>query len=181
VGANFRLDALQAALLSVKLPHYQEYTDQRRANANYYTEQLSRLSCATVPDPSGCKFRISNPEHSASLSRTSGSSAWLIYPVAYSHNDHIWNQYTLRIAEDEQRDVLKNFLAKRGIGTEIYYPVPLHRQECFANLATEPAPLPNADLLAKQSISIPVYPELSRSQRDEVVDSIAAFQESRKH
>jgi dTDP-4-amino-4,6-dideoxygalactose transaminase len=140
VGGNFRIDALQAALLSVKLPHLAEYSRRRAENAAYYGERLAWVSR-------------------------------LILPRAYEHNGHIWNQYTVRVA-DGARDGLKAHLASRGIGSEIYYPVPLHRQECFAP-ATEA--LPVSERLAAECLSLPIYPDLSREQLDWVVEAIGEF------
>jgi dTDP-4-amino-4,6-dideoxygalactose transaminase len=140
VGGNFRIDALQAALLSVKLPHLAEYSKRRAENAAYYTERLAWVS------------RV-------------------ILPRAYEHNGHIWNQYTLRV-KDEARDGLKAHLTACGIGSEIYYPLPLHRQECFAPAKEA---LPVSELLAAECLSLPIYPDLSREQLDWVVEAIGEF------
>jgi dTDP-4-amino-4,6-dideoxygalactose transaminase len=145
VGGNFRIDALQAALLSVKLPHLDDYTCRRTANAAYYTEQLSRIA--------GLRTRI-------------------VLPTAHAHNRHIWNQYTLRIGGG-RRDALHGFLKARGIGSEIYYPCPMHRQECFAIPGLSRPPLPVCERLAAEVLSIPVFPELTRAQQDVVVGAIA--------
>ncbi|BCU76893.1 DegT/DnrJ/EryC1/StrS family aminotransferase [Luteolibacter sp. LG18] len=143
VGGNFRMDALQCALLRVKLRQLDSYADGRARNAAWYA--------ANLPLPADCKA-----------------------PAALEHRGHVWNQFTLRIAGEGRRDAFKQHLADRGIGCEIYYPVPLHRQECFANLPASDCPV--SDALAKEVLSIPVYPELVQAQLDEVALAVAAFQ-----
>jgi dTDP-4-amino-4,6-dideoxygalactose transaminase len=150
VGGNFRLAPLQAALLSVKLPHLASYSEARIKNACYYTTRLCEL-------------------------------AFIMTPGAHSDNGHIWNQYTLRVAPGDNwkqagnpRDALKKHLAVREIGSEIYYPRPMHMQECFAHFGPYPA-LPVCERLAAECISVPIYPELAREQQDAVVTAIAEF------
>lgn len=144
VGGNFRLDALQAALLRVKFKHYVDYTSKRQQNAAYYTEHLSGIEGVTLP-------------------------------ITAEDNEHIWNQYTLRIA-DGKRDALRDSLQSQGIGCEIYYPVPMHRQECFAHLVGKAkADFTVTEQLAGEVLSIPVYSELTCGQKDEVVSAIRAF------
>ncbi|MGH9368021.1 MAG: DegT/DnrJ/EryC1/StrS family aminotransferase, partial [Thermoanaerobaculia bacterium] len=169
VGGNFRLDPLQAALLSVKLPHYQGYTEKRRANARYYTEALGGIPGIARPSPADS---VCTREPGAS---PIAPGTRIVLPAPYPHNGHIWNQYTLRVLGAGRRDVLKAALTERRIGTEIYYPVPMHRQECFTHLASSRVSLPNAERLAAECLSIPIYPELRRAQQDEVIDAIAEF------
>lgn len=142
IGGNFRLDALQCALLRVKLPHLPNYCAARKRNAAWYSERLAGLRGVTLP-------------------------------TAAAGNDHIWNQYTLRISGPGRRDALRQHLAAKAIGSEIYYPVPLHRQECFANLAQ--LRLPCSEQLSGEVISIPVFPELAVTERTAVAEEIAAF------
>jgi dTDP-4-amino-4,6-dideoxygalactose transaminase len=162
VGANFRLDAMQAAFLRVKLPHYNSFTEKRKANAAFYTEKLSKLPGVAL---------------ASDLQNSAETNAKMILPVAQPNCEHIWNQYTLRLPGAGRRDALKKHLTDRGIGTEIYYPVPMHEQECFAYCTTSNAKnsCPTASRLAQEVISIPIYPELAPAQREEVVAELAAF------
>jgi dTDP-4-amino-4,6-dideoxygalactose transaminase len=167
VGGNFRLDPLQAALLAVKLPHYDDYTDRRRANAAYYTDRLSRLPGVAITEGAD------RPCQSAATDSRPPEGVRLILPAAHRDRTHIWNQYTLRLPGEARRDALRSLLQTRRIGSEIYYPVPMHRQECFSNL--EGISLPVAEALSRECLSIPIYPELSRRQQDEVIGAIAEF------
>ncbi len=101
-----------------------------------------------------------------------GLGARVRTPVAAPGMRHIFNQYVLRV---ERRDALRQFLADRGVGTEIYYPVPLHLQQCFAYLGHRPGDLPQAEQAATETLALPVYPELSEAQLSHVVESVAAF------
>ena len=144
IGGNFRLDALQAALLNVKFAHYADYIGGRQQNAAYYLEHLQGIP-------------------------------GLILPSTEDGNEHIWNQFTLRVLEGK-RDALKQALMDGGIGCEIYYPVPMHQQQCFAHLASEArASFQVTEQLADEVLSIPVYPELTREQQDIVVSAIKNF------
>lgn len=176
VGANFRLDALQAALLAVKLPHFDEYTTRRRSHAAHYTKRLSALPEAEVAHlgASCCWGRPSQASATAcSADWHRQSRAGLILPTAYTGNFHIWNQYTIRVPGPGRRDALKRHLAERGIGSEIYYPVPLHRQQCFATCGEESLPI--AEAISGQCLSLPVYPELEEEQLEAVVGGIQQF------
>ncbi len=144
VGGNFRLDALQAALLRVKFRYYADYTRRRQENAAYYHEQLAGIEEVTLP-------------------------------VTDEGNEHIWNQFTIRVPAGK-RDALRDSLLDQGIGCEIYYPVPMHQQECFAHLAgNAKADFTVTEQLAGEVLSIPVYPELTREQQNEVVAAIRSF------
>ncbi|WP_018970656.1 DegT/DnrJ/EryC1/StrS family aminotransferase [Rubritalea marina] len=166
VGGNFRCDALQAALLRVKLREYETYTQRRQANAAYYIEQLVKLSGVVQADPSHCGCA----EQQRQQLITEGTQ--LVLPVSYEHNEHIWNQFTIRVLNGK-RDAMKAFLTEKGIGCDTYYPVPLHQQECFDGLSK--TALPVSEMLAEEVISIPVYPELSKEQKDEVITEIQNF------
>lgn len=144
IGGNFRLDALQAAVLRVKAPHLAAWTAARRVNANRYR----------------------------ALFATAGLDTVLTLPVEPADSFHIYNQFVIR---GPQRDALRAHLTARQIGTEIYYPVPFHRQECFASLGASRHAFPHADAAADTSIALPIYGELTEAQQREVVDGIAAF------
>jgi dTDP-4-amino-4,6-dideoxygalactose transaminase len=168
VGGNFRMDALQCALLRVKLRRIGDYEAGRSRNANYYLSRISGLpgvvqaAEADCCCPAGQAARIKD--------------ARLVLPLAYGHNGHVWNQFTLRVPGEGRRDALKAHLAALGIGCEIYYPVPMHRQECFAALPEHSrSDCGVSDTLAAEALSIPVYPELNVAQLDEVIAAIASF------
>ena len=169
VGANFRIDALQAALLSVKLPHYEGYTARRRSNAEYYVDRLCQLPGVAVADMSESLCVLHGKPAGPRPEQPT-----LILPRAYPHNDHIWNQFTVRVLGRGRRDALKQFLADRGIGSEVYYPIPLHRQQCFAGSVDASTRLPGAEMISDQCLSLPIYPELTRAQLDEVIAGIQA-------
>jgi len=166
IGGNFRLDALQAAMLSVKLPHFNGYTESRRRNAALYTERLGKLPGVRVANPQDCGCA-----HAADVKE----AARLVLPVAYPHNGHIWNQYTLRVIGEGRREALRAHLTARGIGSEIYYPLPLHEQACFAGLGCKPGDFPWAHRLSGEVLSLPIYPELPADQIEQVCAAIADF------
>ncbi len=143
VGGNFRLDAVQAAVLEVKLRHLDASTEARQRNAARYGELLADL----VKDGA------------------------LSLPVEEPSKRHIWNQFTLRI-KGGKRDALRKALGDAGIGSEIYYPRPLHVQECFADLGGREGDLPHTELAATEALSIPIYPELKEAQQVEVAEAL---------
>jgi len=144
VGGNFRMDALQAAVLRVKAPHLAAWTEARRLNAKRY----------------------------ATLFREAGLLDRLVLPVEPPGLHHIYNQFVIRVPH---RDDLKAFLDDRGIGNEIYYPVPFHLQQCFADLGYARGAFPHAERAASQTIAIPIYSEISIEQQQAVVSAIAEF------
>lgn len=168
VGGNFRMDALQCALLRVKLRRIKDYEAGRARNAAYYLDRISRLPGVVQASESDCCCP------SGQAAKLAGAK--LVLPVAYANNGHVWNQFTLRVPGEGRREALKAHLTEKGIGCEIYYPVPMHRQECFADLPEHSlANCPVSDQLASEVLSIPVYPELVTAQLDEVVAAIASF------
>ena len=166
VGGNFRLDALQAALLSVKLPHFDGYTAGRRRNAALYTERLARLPGVVAQATDGGCIEAGADEVNAGR---------LVLPVAHPYNGHIWNQYTLRVIGTGRRDALRAHLTARGVGSEIYYPLPLHEQACFAPLGHKAEDFPWAHRLAGEVISLPIYPEIPSEQIEQVCAVIGEF------
>ena len=152
IGGNFRLDALQAAIVTVKLRHLDAWTQARQRNAHRYDRLFREAAAAGRPDR---RLPFSLPR--AVTDR------------------HIFNQYVIRVP---QRDRLKTALQERGISTEVYYPVPMHRQECFAYLGYPPGALPASEAAADETLALPVYPELTETQARYVVDGIRDFFEA---
>jgi dTDP-4-amino-4,6-dideoxygalactose transaminase len=144
IGGNFRLDALQAAVLRVKAPHLAAWTAARRHNADRYRSLFSEYQLTK---------RIELP----------------VEPRGYTH---IYNQFVVR---GQKRDALRAHLQNQRIGTEVYYPVPFHRQECFAGLHAPAGAFPVADRAAEHSLALPIYGELTEEQQRHVVASIAEF------
>jgi len=161
VGANFRLDALQAAVLLVKLPHLDSWTASRQANAARYRRLFVEAGLAARPEGGGGGV---------------GSPALKEAPVVLPHEAperrHIYNQFVLRVRD---RDGLLAHLREHQVGCEVYYPVPLHEQECFASLGYRRGDFPEAELAARQTLALPIYPELKDAQAERVVGVIAEF------
>ncbi len=160
IGGNFRLDAIQAAVLNVKLPHLDSWTESRQANAARYRELFTQAG--VVIDAADC-----DPQ-TLDMSGRKG----LILPWKRPGDRHIYNQFVLRV---DRRDELRAFLTERGIGNEVYYPVPFHEQDCFAYLAYKTGDFAISETAARQSIAIPIYPELTDAQLQEVVAAVAEF------
>ncbi|MGQ0634624.1 MAG: DegT/DnrJ/EryC1/StrS family aminotransferase [Planctomycetaceae bacterium] len=143
LGLNSRLDALQAAVLRIKLKRLDAWTAARERNARRYANFFAAYDLLDA----------------------------VVLPTAAPHMRHVFNQYCVRIPG--ARDKVLAGLRERQIGCTIYYPKPLHLQPCFANLGYQPGSLPNAELAALESLALPVYPELTESQQDRVVQGIA--------
>jgi dTDP-4-amino-4,6-dideoxygalactose transaminase len=161
IGGNFRLDALQAAVLKVKLPYLDDWSDKRRKNAGLY----NRL------------FIESGLAENTGRTDFDGKNRVLLPKAVYENsvgvrNYHIYNQYIIRV---EKRDELRDFLAGNEIGTEIYYPVPFHLQECFLDLDYSKGDFPIAETAGGQSLALPIYPELTNDQQQFVVGKINEF------
>lgn len=173
IGGNFRIDAIQAAVLNVKLPHLDSWSEKRRKNAELYTSLFK--SAGLSQEEGKIEFDANNRillpkavyKEAAIESKNSSS------PIV---NYHIYNQYIIRV---EKRDEMRNFLSENGIATEIYYPVPFHKQECFQdvmkNSKFKNATFPVADFAAESSIALPIYPELTEEQITYVVEKINEF------
>jgi dTDP-4-amino-4,6-dideoxygalactose transaminase len=144
IGGNFRLDALQAAILSVKLKYLDEWTGRRIENANLYRK----------------------------LFQAEGLEKFLGLPLEKGKR-HIYNQFVVKV--EKKRDDLKQFLSERGVGTEIYYPVPLHMQECFKYLNYRPEDFPVSAEAAAKTLALPIYPELTADTIHYVADIIKEF------
>jgi dTDP-4-amino-4,6-dideoxygalactose transaminase len=157
IGGNFRLDALQAAVVSTKLRHLDAWTAARQRNADLYRRLFGETDLA-IADSS---------EYHSKGTRSPG----LFLPKVVADR-HIFNQYVVRTA---RRDQLKAALQEKGVGTEIYYPVPLHLQECFACLGYRAGAFPESESASKETLALPVYPELTEHQIRHVVHSIAKF------
>jgi dTDP-4-amino-4,6-dideoxygalactose transaminase len=148
VGINSRLDALQAAVLRVKLRHLDAWTTRRREVARRYD----------------------------TLFRSQGLDEMVTLPVERPGHVHVFNQYVIRVPAS-LRDALREDLSARQIGTEIYYPIPLHLQNCFGTLGHRPGDFPVAEAAAGETLALPIYPELTEEQRLHVVGSIREFLE----
>lgn len=148
LGINSRLDTFQAAVLRVKMKHLPAGVEARQANAQRY-QQLFR-DAGLLDDRS------------------------ITLPTQDPHAFHVWNQYSLRVSGGK-RDSLKASLAERGIGTEIYYPVPMHKQDCFAGLTTPAEGLPETERACAEVLNLPIYPELRIDEQARVVESIKQF------
>jgi dTDP-4-amino-4,6-dideoxygalactose transaminase len=145
VGVNSRIDALQAAVLRVKLPHLDEWSDARLERAHRYHE---RIADANLP------YELGTP-----LIRTDGR--------------HIFHQYVVRVPK--HRDALMAHLAECGVGTKVYYPVPLHLQECFRYLGYHEGDFPESESASLETFALPIYPELTNEEQDYVVESLRSF------
>ena len=144
VGANFRIDALQAAILRVKLPHLESWTGARRKNAERYR----------------------------ALFVQAGLVGTVTLPAQAADRTHVYNQFVIRVPE---RDRLRAHLQSRGVGTEVYYPVPLHLQPCFRELGYRAGSFPVAETAANEALALPIYGELSEAQQSWVVEAIREF------
>jgi dTDP-4-amino-4,6-dideoxygalactose transaminase len=162
IGGNFRIDEIQSAVLNVKLPHLNSWSEGRRRNAALYTKLFIEAGLAEEEGKVAfdAKNKVLLPK--------------AVYKENGHKNYHIYNQYIIRV---EKRDELQKFLKGNDIGNEIYYPVPFHRQECFKNLPSfgNDADFPNSNFAAEHSLALPIYPELSAEQLKFVVDSISQF------
>ncbi len=145
VGLNSRLDGFQGAVLRVKLPHLETWTRQRRANANNYGRLFAE------------RFQ---PDQ-------------ITLPVERENGRHIYNQYVIRVPG--RRGELRAHLTEKGIGTDIYYPVPLHLQECFAYLGYAAGDMPESERAARETLALPIFPELGLERQAYVVGMIYGF------
>ncbi|GJL78485.1 MAG: glutamine--scyllo-inositol aminotransferase [Nitrospinaceae bacterium] len=151
VGGNFRLDAIQAAVLNVKFPHLEAWNQSRRENALLY-EMLFEESCLTETQKVQCPKAV--------------------YADSDVLNHHTYNQFVIQVAD---RDALRDYLQKEGIGTEVYYPLPLHLQQCFHYLGHREGDFPESERAAERTLALPIFPGLNREQQETVVQQIESF------
>jgi len=144
VGINSRLDELQAAVLNVKFPHLDSWSNDRARKAAVYDEQL-----------------------------LDSTSFELIPPSCREEARHIYHQYVIRVPH--HRDALMEHLKQHGVGTKVYYPIPLHRQECFAYLGYKEGEFPESEDAARETLALPIYPELTETQQAYVIETIKNF------
>ena len=145
IGINSRLDTIQAAILLMKFKYLEQWTEARQKKAERYRELLQEF----LPFIEGLQF-----------------------PMIQYENRHIFNQYVIRVPK---RDQLRKFLMDEGIGTDIYYPLPLHLQECYSFLKHHQGDFPESERAAEETLALPIYPELTEDQQEMVVDRIKAF------
>lgn len=151
IGGNFRLDTIQAAVLNVKLNYLDEWTKRRQDNADRYETLFNQSGLVQQG-----KVKLPEPVY-----RNTGTKHY-----------HIYNQFVLRL---EHRDELMAYMKQRGVGAEIYYPVPFHLQECFRDLGYKEGDFPESERAAKETMAIPIYPELTLAQQAEVVETIISY------
>ena len=158
IGVNSRLDSIQAAVLKVKLPHLDNWSRGRQKNAAFYDRAFKAAGATTSKTPlsSGEGLPLRIPQQA-------GPKAW-----------HIYNQYVIRVPA-EMRDPLRTHLTEKKIGTEIYYPVPLHLQECFAYLNYKKGDLPESEAAANETLALPIYPELAQQQLEYVAETVTQY------
>lgn len=174
VGGNFRLDALQAAVLNVKLDHLDGWTAGRQRNAATYRRLFEEAGLALAAPAclaAGCDAHPDCALESVSA-LDGGLAPGVVLPEERDDVRHIYNQFVLRTG---QRDALRDHLRQHGVGCEIYYPVPFHLQECFAGLGYQRGDFPAAECAADHTLALPIYPELTREQMAYVVESVAEF------
>jgi dTDP-4-amino-4,6-dideoxygalactose transaminase len=161
IGGNFRLDALQAAVIRVKLPYLNQWSESRRKNVERYNQLF--ISAGLAEETGRIEFDDNN---SVLLPKA------VYKDIEGIKNYHIYNQYIIRV---EDRDDLKRALSDNGVSTEIYYPVPFHLQDCFSDLGYHEGDFPHAENAGKNSLALPIYPELRDEQILYVVDKIKEF------
>ncbi|WP_436714637.1 DegT/DnrJ/EryC1/StrS family aminotransferase [Roseiconus lacunae] len=148
VGINSRLDTFQAAVLRIKLRHLDDAVESRQQIAARYMNLL-------------CDAGLVGPDQ-------------IVLPSVDPNAFHVWNQFGIRVAGG-RRDSLRGHLGERGIGSEIYYPVPVHRQECYTHLKVDSASLPETERACAEVLNLPIFPTLTEAEQDRVVEGIAAY------
>ena len=167
IGGNFRLDALQAAVVRIKLQYLDDWTAGRQRNAAHYNRRFTELGLTATSGDTGPVLTLPfESSETGQYAHRTGADA------PFAGHRHIYNQYVLRVS---RRDDLRAFLLERKIGNEIYYPVPLHQQECFAGWGYQTGDFPASEAAAAQTIALPIYPELTEAQINTVINAIAEF------
>lgn len=172
VGGNFRLDAIQAAILRVKLKYLDSWTEKRQQNAATYRRLFEEAELSIQPKLVGLTNEASTLDAANKLSEMSG----VVLPFEAPRMRHIYNQFIIRSG---QRDQLLAHLKERKIGTEVYYPVPMHVQECFAELGYKMGDFAKSERAANETLALPIYPELTESMMGCVVNAISDFYRTR--
>ncbi len=160
IGGNFRLQAIQAAVLNVKYPHLEDWHESRRKNANTYNKLFIESGLSQKPG-----ITDYDDNNKVLLPKA-------VFKKDGHRNYHIYNQYIIRV---EKRNELRQFLSDKEIGSEIYYPVPFHRQKCFQNLGYKDSQFPVANKISSETLALPIFPELTFDQINYVVDTISEF------
>jgi len=163
-GGNFRLDALQAALLRIKLPYLSSYLAARQQNAEYYLAELCKHERIEMNDDDCCQGEDNDYVD---------PDAAILLPMTAAEQQPTWNQFTVRV-RGGKRDALREYLMEHGVGAEVYYPVALHQQACFSAHKSQ-EPLSNTELLCEEVLSLPVYPELDSHQMDHVIETVLGW------
>ena len=177
LGGNFRFDSIQAAIVGVKLKYLDRWTAGRQANAERYRRlfEASGLSASTEPKRGvmGDGDAVPTPgEDRRLIDRGAEGEGLVRLPQETPGNRHIYNQFVIRVS---MRDRLRDYLKEHNVGNEVYYPVPLHRQRCFASLGYRDGDFPHSEMAALETLALPIYPELSDVQAQHVVATIGRF------
>src|SRR5438552_4084358 len=171
IGGNFRLDAIQAAIVAAKRTHLDDWTASRQRNAERYDGLFAASGLEIVENDTLCTSGQASSTSSTGRGESAKESPHVVLPRVVTDR-HVFNQYVIRVP---RRDQLKAALYARGVGTEIYYPVPMHLQECFAYLGYKAGAFPESESAANETLALPVYPELTDRQARYVVDCIGEF------
>jgi dTDP-4-amino-4,6-dideoxygalactose transaminase len=172
IGGNFRLDAIQAAVLRVKLKYLDQWTEARQRNAARYRDLFAEAELGINPASLPYLQPAGGAKSGVGASSTLAASNGVVLPTEAPERRHIYNQFIIRSG---LRDELMAHLKERKIGTEVYYPVPMHVQECFADLGYSAGDFPASEGAADETLALPIYPELTEDMITSVVNAIADF------
>ena len=170
IGGNFRLDAIQAALVLVKLNHLDAWTTARQRNAKRYETFFSDAELRVAKSSEYRRYKVGEDQECAVTASGKRFPDLLLPSVVRTR--HVFNQYVIRVS---RRNRLKVALEAKGVGTEIYYPVPMHLQECFAFLGYSPGDFPESECAARETLALPIYPELREEQCRYVVECVQDY------